>query len=70
MTVPSLDKLKEMCEQHDWLYFYSDDHKVWARGNAEIKAIRDMMILCQESGMGREAKQIYENWKPEGVNFG
>jgi hypothetical protein len=70
MTIPSLDKLKEMCEQHDWFYSFSDDHKVWERGNEEIKAIREMMILCQESGMGREAKQIYENWKPEGVNFG
>lgn len=70
MTIPSLDKLKEMCEHHDWFYSFSDDHKVWEKGNEEIKAIREMMILCQESGMGREAKQIYENWKPEGVNFG
>ena len=70
MTIPSLDKLREMCEQHDWFYSFSDDHRVWERGTQEIKAIREMMILCQESGMGREAKQIYENWKPEGVNFG
>lgn len=66
----TLDQLKDLCAAHDWYYSFSDDQKVWKKGNAQINLIRECMLSLQEQGMGKQAKQIYENWKPEGVNFG
>ena len=70
MTRFTLDELKQLCSAHDWFYSFSDDHKVWKKGSAQISKIRECMLGLQEQGMGKEAKQVYENWKPEGVNFG
>ena len=70
MDLFTLDELTELCATHDWFYSFSDDHKVWEKGTAEISRIRQLMLGLQEQGMGREAKQVYENWRPEGVNFG
>jgi len=66
----TLDELRDLCSTHDWFYSFSDDHTVWKRGSAQIAKIRACMLGLQEQGMGNEAKQVYENWKPEGVNFG
>ena len=66
----TLDQLKDLCAAHDWYYSFSDDQKVWKKGVAQINLIRECMLALQEQGMGKQAKQIYENWKPEGVNFG
>ena len=70
MAVYTLDCLRQLCEAHDWYYNFSDDHRVYTKGNVEIKTIREAMIYLQETGQGRQAKAIYENWKPEGINFG
>lgn len=70
MSVFTLDHLKDLCAAHDWYYSFSDDHKVWQRGNEQINKIREVMLGLQDQGMGKEAKQVYENWKPEGINFG
>lgn len=70
MSVFTLDQLRELCAAHDWYYSFSDDQKVWKKGNEQINLIRECMLALQEQGMGKQAKQIYENWKPEGVNFG
>ncbi len=66
----TLDQLKDLCAAHDWYYSFSDDQRVWKKGNDQINLIRECMLSLQEQGMGKQAKQIYENWKPEGVNFG
>ena len=66
----TLDQLRDLCAAHDWYYSFSDDQKVWKKGVAQINLIRECMLALQEQGMGKQAKQIYENWKPEGVNFG
>jgi len=34
-----LDELEEMLKHHDWYYQYSDDHRVWKRGNEQNRAI-------------------------------
>ena len=70
MDLFTLDELTELCAAHDWFYNFSDDHRVWEKGTAEINRIRQLMLGLQAQGMGKEAKQIYENWRPEGVNFG
>lgn len=70
MELFTLDELTELCAKHDWFYHLSDDHKVWKKGNERVTRIRLLMLGLQERGLGREAKQIYENWRPEGVNFG
>lgn len=66
----TLDQLRDLCATHDWYYSFSDDQRVWKKGNTQINLIRECMLALQEQGMGKQAKQIYENWKPEGVNFG
>ena len=70
MDLFTLDELTELCAKHDWFYNFSDDHKVWEKGTAEINRIRQLMLGLQEQGMGKEAKQIYENWRPEGSILG
>ena len=46
----------DMLEKHDWYYSYSDDHKVWMRGNKAQDLLEE---LAEES---EEFKDLYENY--------
>lgn len=70
MDLPTLDLLNDLCERHDWYYTFTDDHKYYVAGSAEITRIRLLMLQLQDEGFGKEAKKIYERWRPEGINYG
>lgn len=70
MELFTLEQLTSLCEKHDWFFSFSDDHQVWKKGCAESDRIKEVMFGLQQQGMGQQAKQIYNNWRPEGLNFG
>jgi len=34
------EEFKKQIRRHDWYFHYSDDHRVWTRGNKELKKLR------------------------------
>lgn len=32
----------KLLEEHDWLYYYSDDHSVWKKGKQTADKINDL----------------------------
>lgn len=55
------------CEHHDWLYDYSDDHRVWSAGHAARGRLRN------EADADPVKKSIFEAWRNHvfsGENFG
>lgn len=42
MTLHEFNAYVEMLKSHDWFYAYSDDHRVWATGNAVEKVLFEM----------------------------
>lgn len=46
--VPTLEQLQnfyDLCSKHDWYYDYSDDHRVWSRGNSEYDKLKTVGAL-------------------------
>lgn len=60
-----LVELTEMCKHHDWYYEFSDDHSVWRRGGGQRAEIRNKLKECEEAGLGEEANNIYNEYRPE-----
>lgn len=42
MTLHEFDAYVEMLRKQDWFHNYSDDHRVWATGNAMEKLLFEM----------------------------
>ena len=40
--MPTIDEFRKLCQNHDLSYVYSDDGRVFNRGEAEYAAIRKM----------------------------
>lgn len=59
MTPTPLNIFKEMLESHDWFFDYSDDGKVWVKGLASLKAIRDT------AGQSPHHRILYESYLKE-----
>jgi glycerol-3-phosphate O-acyltransferase len=51
---------KHILNSHDRYYQYSDDHRVWSRGQAEADAIRSAERLMKERGI--DVTDIYSEW--------
>jgi len=49
---------EKMLKSHDWTYDYSDDHRVWQRGNEQAKAIRRMADILDPD------RKIYNKYSP------
>lgn len=39
----TLIEFYDMLEQHDWYYAFSDDHRVWKAGNANLAKIQNIV---------------------------
>ena len=37
-------QVKERLANHDWWHMMSDSHSVWARGNNDMKEIKEMLL--------------------------
>lgn len=65
--MPSLQDLESALHRHDWHYNYSDDYRVWRRGADEIDAIYRMLKELDESGLGDEARALYNKAAEENL---
>lgn len=59
-----LSALAQKLKAHDWYYTYSDDGTVYRRGEQEAKEIREIIAVAKEAGVGPEAQQLWEDYKP------
>jgi hypothetical protein len=60
-----LSALAHKLKNHDWFYMYSDDGRVASRGSNEAKEIRELIVAAGEAGVGPEAQQLFEDYKPK-----
>ncbi len=57
--------LSDRMAKADWHYEYSDGHREWAKGSAEIKEIKeDLNLLSRLDGGLEEAKKLWEEHVP------
>lgn len=62
--LPSLlQQLKAALVSHDWYYHHSDDHRAWKRGCDQAADIQLLLSKCDESDLGRAAKQLYNAYQ-------
>jgi hypothetical protein len=43
MSLPTLKEFEQMCREHDFLYYYSDDHSVYMKGQAKSKELHKVI---------------------------
>lgn len=62
-----LELLEQMLQNHDWFYHFSDDHRYYVKGRDEAQRIRVTMDRLGELGLETEAKELFENYRPEDI---
>tara|TARA_R100000773_G_scaffold22815_1_gene20105 strand:- start:12668 stop:12925 length:258 start_codon:yes stop_codon:yes gene_type:complete len=60
-----IDELEKALKAHDWTYAYSDDHRVWKRGQAERERIDELLSLAHRRGFTMMAARLYKKYKPD-----
>lgn len=59
----TIEELKSAIKEHDFSFQYSDDHRAWKKGQAELDYIKRLSV-------GIEPKIILEIWNNEvGIQF-
>ena len=61
-----LDFLEKVLKSHDWYYVYSDDYRVYAKGQQESIEVSRLMREALDAGFGEEAALLYNNISPHG----
>jgi hypothetical protein len=56
---PQWEEFKNIVDKHDWYFEYSDDHKVWSKGDEQR---RRMTLLARE--IGEPAKEYIRKKRP------
>lgn len=70
MTLPSdnmstkVQQLVNLLVSHDWYYDYSDDAKMWQRGNQSEKKMLDLV-----KELGDYGRDIFNVYAPEGFKL-
>lgn len=62
-----LELFEKMLQSHDWYYHFSDDHRYYIKGRDSAQRIRVMMERLGELGLETEAKELFENYRPEDI---
>lgn len=58
-----LQELESLLKEHDWYYAYSDDHRVWKRGEEERKVIGELTArLMYVEGLSDAVDTLYEKY--------
>jgi hypothetical protein len=58
----ALEWFEKLCQEHDWYYAYSDDHRVWKAGvNADAKLRGRYSYLCK-TDVKAAAEAIWERY--------
>jgi hypothetical protein len=64
-----LQTLEKLLKGHDWFYQYSDDFRVYERGDRESDAINEVINALKSAGFGKEADDLYDKYLPEQLKF-
>ena len=56
--------LVDMLRTHDWYYHYSDDHRVWCRGEAQMITIKKK-INEEYGGFNDEVLILWNKYAPK-----
>lgn len=63
----TLDEYKQLIADYDWYYSYSDDHRVWQRGEASREKIKE--VYQRLSDVDKQAAYtFFEEKKPKDFN--
>lgn len=54
------DEFRQMCQNHDLTFDYSDDHGVWERGNANLKKIEQAAKTLPEGVASRIWNEVVD----------
>jgi hypothetical protein len=54
------DRLK----YHDWYYDYSDDHRVWSRGDQDNRWIQSEKAYLNSMGLEQQTQALWEQYCP------
>lgn len=65
-----MEELENLLKSHDWFYDYSDDSRVWRRGESERMRIEQLMKkLASESPEQKEkVKKLWTEIVPKSEN--
>tara|TARA_R110002020_G_scaffold279976_3_gene495768 strand:- start:788 stop:1057 length:270 start_codon:yes stop_codon:yes gene_type:complete len=58
LTQEEIEDKVNLILNHDWFYMYSDDHRVWERGEANSKRLS---ALCNEDIAFKEIHRMYSS---------
>ena len=67
MTQVEMELFEQLLQNPDWTYHYSDDHRYYVKGRDSAQRIRVMMERLGELGLETEAKELFENYRPEDI---
>lgn len=57
-----LEEFEHMCQQMDWTYAMSDDHRYWLSGQEQMKELDNMYEEFKQGSLSKDAKRIYEHY--------
>ena len=57
-----LNALETMLKKHDKYYDYSDDPRVWSKGNAEWKNIQSLSTQLKLAGYTEEVQELFNKF--------
>lgn len=61
----TLEQFKQMLDNHDWFYYFSDDHIVWVRGEKQSyeihAALKDLSATNEMKKLYNEYHALYFN---------
>tara|TARA_A100001201_G_scaffold6511_1_gene10785 strand:+ start:390 stop:731 length:342 start_codon:yes stop_codon:yes gene_type:complete len=57
-----LEEFEYKCQQMDWTYAMSDDHRYWVSGQEQMKELNELYDQFQLGSLADDAKTIYEHY--------
>ena len=57
-----LEEFEYMCQQFDWTYAMSDDHRYWVSGREEQEKLDKMYEEFKVGSLADDAKTIFEHY--------
>lgn len=59
-----LANLEQLMKNHDWTYHYSDDHRVWRRGEESSARLTSAMQTLKSQGLEQQVQALWEQYCP------
>jgi hypothetical protein len=63
-TKELLEEYENLCKNRDWYFYYSDDHSVWSRGQANLDRCIYIVNYLKQLGLKDKTVEIYNKYAP------